>query len=173
MTYCSISMILSDHSDAAYFNVSHSHIWAGDHIILSKDVPIPSINAPILTIAQIVKFVISSATKAELTGLLIYSKDMVPLRQSLVEMVWPQPRSPVQTKNSTELGVANKTIFPKRTKSMGMHFHWLCCCESKGHFRYNWYPRNTNIGNHITKNHNSIYYEAHHPTHCNSVLYHV
>jgi hypothetical protein len=42
--------------------------------------------------AQIIKFVASSAAEAELAGLYICAKEMVPLRDSLVEMGWPQPK---------------------------------------------------------------------------------
>eukprot|EP00804_Cyclotella_cryptica_P014938 CCRYP_000561-RA/>CCRYP_000561-RA protein AED:0.47 eAED:0.47 QI:0/-1/0/1/-1/0/1/0/59 len=40
----------------------------------------------------------------------------------------PQPPTPIQTDNSTALGVVNNTIQPKRTKAMDMRFHWLRCC---------------------------------------------
>ena len=43
-------------------------------------------NDPILTIAKIIKFVMSSATKAELSTMFITAKKMVTLRQTLVEM---------------------------------------------------------------------------------------
>ena len=50
---------------------------------------------------------------------------MVPLQKSLNEMVWPQPKSPIQCDNSTVMGVANQTIVPQKTKSVDMQFHWL------------------------------------------------
>ena len=77
-------MVLSGHSDAAYLNVSKARSCAGAHIMLSKDVPIPKYNGPVLTIAQIIKCVMSSADEAELAGLYIYANEMVPLRQSLI-----------------------------------------------------------------------------------------
>ena len=89
---------------------------------------------------------------------------MVPLRQHLIKMGWHQLRSPVKMENSTAVVVTNKTIFPKRTKSMGMCFHWLCCSESQGQFRYYWDPVDTNIVNYSTKNHSPLYHEAHQPT---------
>ena len=81
--------------------------------MLSEDDPVPGINSPVLTIAQIIKFLMSSAAEAELAGLFIYDKDMVPMRQSLTKMGWPQPKSPVQTDNSTAAGLVNKTIVTK------------------------------------------------------------
>jgi hypothetical protein len=61
---------------------------------------------------------------------------MVPLWNSLEEMGWPQPKSPIQTDITTALGVANKTIITKKMKSMDMHLWWLRCRESQGQFRY-------------------------------------
>ena len=50
--YQSSAMILSAHSDAAYLNVSCACSRAGAHIILSDNTPVPSLNGPVLTIAQ-------------------------------------------------------------------------------------------------------------------------
>eukprot|EP00804_Cyclotella_cryptica_P010879 CCRYP_008805-RA/>CCRYP_008805-RA protein AED:0.45 eAED:0.45 QI:0/-1/0/1/-1/1/1/0/127 len=127
-------MILGAHADAAYLNVNKSRSRAGAHIMCTENDPIPSPNGPILTIAQIIKFVMSSAAEAELAGLFICAKEMVPLRQSLIEMGWPQPKSHIQTDNTTALGVANKTIIDKKMKSMDMRLWWLRCHESQGQF---------------------------------------
>ena len=72
----------------------------------------------------------SSAAKAEFAGLFVTAKGMVPLRQTIVEMVWLQPQKPIQTNNSAAVDVTNQNIVPKCTKSMDMRFYWLYCCES-------------------------------------------
>ena len=56
-----------------------------------EDVPILSYIGPVLTSTQIIKCVMSSTTEAELAGLYICAKEMVPLLQALVEMRWTQP----------------------------------------------------------------------------------
>jgi hypothetical protein len=134
ITYRSSDMILSAHSDAAYLNASKSRSRAGAYIMCSENDPVPSHNGPVLTIAQIIKFVTSSAAESELAALFICAKEMIPLRQSLIEMGWPQPQSPIQTDNTTALGVANKTIIAKKMKSMDMRLWWLRCRESQGQF---------------------------------------
>jgi hypothetical protein len=160
ITYRASDMVLSAHSDAAYLNVTKARSRAGAHIMLSEDAPVPTYNGPVLTVAQIIKTVMSSAAEAELGGLYICAKEMVPLRQSLIEMGWPQPRSPIQCDNSTAIGVANQTIIPRKTKSMDMQFHWLRCRDSQGQFRYFWAPGATNLGDYSTKNHPPIYHIA-------------
>ena len=113
-----------------YLNVRKARSRAGAHIMLSKDIPVPRYNRPVLTIAQIIKCEMSSAAEAELTGLYICAKEMVPLRQSLVKMGWPQPQSPIQCDNSTAIGAANETITPRKKKSMDMQFHWMRCRDA-------------------------------------------
>ena len=110
-------MILAGYSNAAYLNVSKACSRAGAYIMRSEDVPVPAHNGPVLTIAQTIKHGMSSAAEAELAGLFIISKEMIPLLQALTEMGWPQPRTPIQCDNSTAVGVANKTIIPRRPNS--------------------------------------------------------
>ena len=105
-------MVLCAHSDAAYLNETKARSRAGGYLFMSTDDPVPAINGPILTIAHIIKLVMASAAEAELAALFITAKEMVPLRQTLKEMGWPQPPSPVQTDNSTAVGVINNTIVP-------------------------------------------------------------
>ena len=103
--------------------------------MLSEDVLIPLHNGPVLTITQIIKNVMSSASEAELEGFFTIAKKMVPLPQALIEMGWPQPQNPIQCNNSTVVGVTNETIVPRKTKSMDMKFHWLRYRESQQQFR--------------------------------------
>ena len=120
ITYQSSNMILDGHSDAAYLNVSKYFIQAGSHIFLSKDDPVPRLNGSILTISQTIESVMSSATEAELASLFVTSKAMVQIRQTLIEMGWPQPKTPVQKDNSKSTGVTNKNIVKIQLKSMEM-----------------------------------------------------
>ena len=62
--YCSSDMIFCAHSNAGFHNESKGHSRAGDKIFLSKNDPITLWNGPVLTIAQIIKFVTSSASEA-------------------------------------------------------------------------------------------------------------
>jgi hypothetical protein len=88
----------------------------------------------VLTIAQIIKAVMSSAAETELGALYINARELIPLRHLLIKMGHPQPPMPIQTDNSTALDVVNNSIQPKRTKAMDMRFHWLRCCKNQLHF---------------------------------------
>ena len=77
-------------------------------------------NGPVLYLDQIINVVMSSASEAELDGLFITVKAMVPLQQTLKGIKWPQPRSPIQAYNSRANLFSNQTIAPKKTKSIDM-----------------------------------------------------
>ncbi len=115
IVYRAGDMVLCAHADAGYLNESRCHSRAGAHIYLLEDDPIPHFNGAALTHATIIKFVMALAAKAELAALFIAACKMVPLRKTLIDMEWPQPHIPIQTDNSTALGVRNKTIVPKRS----------------------------------------------------------
>ena len=73
-----------------------------------------------LTIAQIIKAVMASAAESEIEALYITSKKMIPVCNTLIEMDGPQPKLPIQTYNSTAVGLTNKTIVNTATKSADM-----------------------------------------------------
>ena len=78
---------------------------------------------------------------------------MIPLRNKLIEMGWPQPQTPIQTDNSTSVVFTNKTIVNKATKSADMKLWWLRDRESQEQFRYYWAPGSENEGDYSTKHH--------------------
>ena len=56
----------------------------------------------------------TSAAEAELAALYIMAQKLVPMRQTLIEMGWPQPPTPIQTDNKTAEGVVNNKIVTKK-----------------------------------------------------------
>ena len=104
---------------------SHGKKPSRGHFFMSSNEDIPRGNDAVLNISQIIKAVMSSTAKAKLGALFINKKLAVPIRTTLVELGHPQPRTPMQTDNSTEHGFLTNRITPKATKSMDMRFHWL------------------------------------------------
>ncbi len=90
---------------------------------------------------------------------------MIPYQQTLIAMGWPQPKIPIQTDNSTAVGVTNKTIVPRWAKMMDMQFWWLRCRASQDQFRYYWDAGSKNWADYHTKHHPDTYHEAHRTTH--------
>jgi hypothetical protein len=104
-------------------------IWGGlgNLQFLQVNDPFPRFNGAVLSIAQIIKFVMASAAEAELPTLSVMAREMIPHRQTHIDMGWLQPKSPIQTDNLTAAGVTNKTIVPRRAKMMDMRLWWLRC----------------------------------------------
>ena len=153
-------MVLCAHYDAGFYNESKGRSKAGAHIFLSKNDVMPRWNGSVLTLAQIIKFVMSSASEAELGALFITAQEMAAMRNTLEEMKWLQPKSPIQKDNSTAAGVVNNNIAPKKLKTMDRRLHWLRCREAQGQFRYYWASGSLNWGDYSTKYHPPLYHES-------------
>ena len=69
-----------------------------------------------------------------------------------------QPRTPIQTDNSTAEEIINTTVQPKRTKAMDMLFHWLRDRELQKQFRFYCLSGKLNAADYYTKHHSP----AHH-----------
>jgi hypothetical protein len=153
LTYESSDMILAVHSDASYLSEANARSRVGGHFFCSSDVSAPPNNGAVLNISKILKAVMSSAAEAKLGALYINASEAVPMRQLLAEMGHKQPKTPIQTDNTTACGVVNNNIQPRHTKAMDMRFHWLRCRDSQGQFRYYWGPGIDNRADYYTKHH--------------------
>jgi hypothetical protein len=158
-------MVLCAHLDAGFLNKTNSRSCAGAHIFLSENEPFLRFNGAVLSIAQIIKFVMVSAAESELAALFVITREIIPRRQTLISMGWPQQKSPIQTDNSTIAGVTKKTVVPHRAKMMDMRFWWLCCRASKDQLCYYWDTVSKNWADYHTKHHPDTYHEAHQSTH--------
>jgi len=67
----------------------------------------------------------SSAAEVEIVSVHINCQDAIPIRNTLFELNYLQPPTPVQVDNTTAVGFINKEIKQKRTKSIDMRFYWL------------------------------------------------
>ena len=88
----------------------------------------------------------ASAAEAEMAAFYITDRKIIPLRNTLIEMGWPQAKTPTQIDNSTAVGFTNKTIVNKATKLADMKLWWLRHIESQEQFRYYWAPGSENKG---------------------------
>ena len=127
---------------------------------MSKDDAIPANNGAIRTVSQIIKAVMSPAAEAKLGALFINCREAIPAQHALEIMGHKQPPTPIQTNNTTALGVDNKNIASKQLKSMDMKLHWICCRVAQKQFRHYWQPGPTNLGDYVTKHHAAIHHRA-------------
>jgi hypothetical protein len=91
----------------------------------------------------------SLVAEAKIGALYINRHEAVPARHVLEFMGHKQPPTPMQTDNTTALGVANKNVM-KKLKSMDMKYHWLWCRISQMQFKHYWAAGSTNLGDYFT-----------------------
>ncbi len=159
VSYAKSNMILSVHSDASYLSEPKARSRAGGHFFLSDGTDESPNNGAILNTSQIIKSVMSSAAEAELGALYINAREAVPCRTFLEELGHTQPPTPIQTDNSTALGVVTNNILPRRLKAMDMRYWWLRDRETQEQFRYYWRPGPTNRGDYFTKHHCAAHHQ--------------
>jgi hypothetical protein len=104
VTYHMSDMVPPGHSDASYLSESKARSQAGGHFFMSNNTAIPPNNGAILTIAQIIKAVMSSAADAKVGALYINYREAFPARHTLKFMGYPQTPTPMQMDNTTALG---------------------------------------------------------------------
>ena len=78
ITYRARNMALFAHSYATYLIKSKACSHAGAYIFLPEDNPVPRINVTVPAITQIIKRFMYSAAEAELVGMFITSKALMP-----------------------------------------------------------------------------------------------
>jgi hypothetical protein len=130
---------------------------------MSSDSETPPNNGAVMTISQIIKAVLSSAAEAKVSALFINCREAVPARHVLEFLGHKQPPTPMQTDNTTALGVVNQNVM-KKLKSMDMKYHWLRCRISQEQFRHYWKDGKSNNADYVTKHHPGIHHQATRPT---------
>jgi hypothetical protein len=121
-------MILHNHSDASYLSEAHARSRAGGYFFLSSDPdtdPHPPLNRAVHVISNIMRNVLASAAKAEVGALFQNGQEACPLRNTLNDMGWPQPATPIQTDNAVTNGIANGTVKQHRSRIIDMRFYWM------------------------------------------------
>jgi hypothetical protein len=124
ITYQASNMVLTGHSDASYLLETNACSRAGGYFFMSNGNAIPSNNGAILMILQIIKVVMLSTAKADIGALYINCREAIPARHTLEYLGRKQPPTPMQTDNTTALGVVNNN-FMKKMKATDMKHHWL------------------------------------------------
>ena len=150
-------MSLKIYSDASYLTAPKARSRVGGHFYLGNN-PRPEtpdiLNGAVLTIAGILKNVVSSAAEAEIGGLYVNTREGEVLRTTLTELGWKQSGpTPVTTDNSTACGIANDTIKQRRSKAIDMRYYWVRDRVAQKHFTVTWAPAAVNLADYHTKHH--------------------
>jgi hypothetical protein len=163
-------MILKGHSDASYLNASKARSRVGGHFYLGNLASKPECyNGAILNPVGILRHVASSAAEAEVGGLFVNLKEALVLRQTLHDMGYPQPTTPIQTDNSTAAGLANNTIKQNKSRHIDMRYHWIRDRGVvQGQFNIFWDSGSNNLADYFTKHHAPIHHRNVRPIYIHS-----
>ena len=118
-------MSLADHSDASHLYETKTRSRVDAHLFMSNNTEFPPNNGAVLTVAKIIKAVMSSVAEDELGSLFIKCKEPIRARQPWNKCGKNNHQIPVQTDNTTSRGVVTNNIASKRLKSMNMRLHWV------------------------------------------------
>jgi hypothetical protein len=89
--------------------------------------------------------------EAEYGGLFAAARIAVDERNILADLGHPQPPTVIYCDNEVAIGLANRTVCPKMSKSLDMRFHWLRDRIDQGQFRVLFVPGLKNLADFFTK----------------------
>ena len=141
-------MVMNIHSDVSYLSESNARSWACGHFFMGsipvQGQPIP-LNGAFYTNSVTLKFVVASATEAELGALFHNCQDGIIFRQTLVDMGHPQPKTPVHCDNAAAVGIGNNTVKRQRSRSMEMRYFWVADKLAQDMYTISWHPGQENL----------------------------
>jgi hypothetical protein len=165
--YHASDMILHVHSDASYLSESQARSRAGGLFFLSDnpttDRPSekpPNLNGAVHITSKIMRHVLASATEAEVGALFYNAQEACVIRQTLQDLGFPQPATPIQTDNACAEGILNETVKQKRSKAMDMRFNWTKCRIRQGQLLIHWKKGSDNLADYFTKHHPGTHHQS-------------
>ena len=141
LRYHASDIILHTHSDASYLTAPKSISHAGGYFMGSTNPYSTHLNGTIHCEATIMCHVMSSVSESEIGDIFINAKIDIPIRNTLKEMGYQKPPSPIQTDNDTSSGFVKSTIKQKHTKTISMRFYWLQDQQELATFNVHWIPK--------------------------------
>jgi hypothetical protein len=156
--YRASDMILRIHSDASYLSrpragsVAGSFHWLGSaYTFVPHAFDTTPINHPVSAHSTRIPVVVSFVAEAEYAALFAAARLGVDERLILANLGHPQPPTVISCDNECAIGLANRTVIPKMSKSLDMRFHWLRDRIDQGEFRVVFVPGLQNLADFFTK----------------------
>ena len=147
-------MILAVHTDTSFLSEPGGKSRVAGNFYLTNRNAKDFNNGAVLTLSSIKKYVMLSASEAELAALYYGCKQAIPICIALEEMGHKQPTStPVTTDNITAQGLTTGTMAPKASKSKDQLFNWLKCLNTQRQFVYLWRKGILNCADYASKQH--------------------
>jgi hypothetical protein len=156
-------MILNIHSGGSYLSEAKARSRACGHFFLGwmpKDGEPIHLNGAFHVSTTILRFVVASATEAELSALCHNCQTGIIFRLTLTDMGHVQPQMPVHCDNATAVGIANNTIKRQRLQSMEMQFFWIGDKVAQEMYALHWHPGQENLADYQSKHHAGSHHMA-------------
>ncbi len=153
-------MILTVFSDASYLSRSRARSVAGSYHHLglgggslsgNPDDHLAFVNGPISCHSNVIPVVCSAVQEAEFAGLFAAARIADDERRILHNLGYPQPPTFLLCDNECAVGLANKTMTPRLSKSIDMRFHWLQDRIRQRQFRLQHVAGEKNVSDFFTK----------------------
>jgi hypothetical protein len=119
------SMVLDVLTDASYLSRPKAGSVAGSYHHLARVHDPHFFNAPISVHSTRIPVVCSSVQEAEHAGTFAAAKIADEERQVLSDFGYPQPPTKIHCDNEVAVGIANRTIKQKLSKSCDMRLNWV------------------------------------------------
>ena len=145
------TMTLDVLTDASFLSRPNAGSVAGSFHHLARHNDPAFVNAPISVHSMRIPVVCSSVQEAEYGGAFAAAKIADQERQVLADFGYPQPPTTIHCDNEVAVGLANRTIKPKMSKSCDMRFHWLQDRVRQLQFRVQHVPGLRNVADFFTK----------------------
>ena len=143
------------HSDASYLTEADAHSRAGGIGFLTDNGSqnYSAINGAVECISRIIPTVTASICETEYAAQFINGQSAEGVRNTLCDLGYPQAATDVVADNKCAIGIANKTMKQRRSKSIHMQYHWMRDRVAMGHFNIVWKPGLENFADYFTKAH--------------------
>jgi hypothetical protein len=151
LVFYASDMKLHGESDAFYNSEPGATSRAGGTFFLGKRTE-TFVNGPLDQILVRIDAVCFFAAEAEYASIFLNARKATVLRQTLFDMGYPQPPTPLSVDNKCAEGLANDTVKRRRSKAIDMRFHWIRNRVRQGQFIITWSPGATNLADFLTKN---------------------
>ena len=138
-------------SDASYLSRPNAGSVAGSfhHLCRLRDPGF--VNAPISVHSAGIPIVCSSVQEAEYSGTFGAAKIATGERQVLHDLGYPQRPTVIYCDNEVAVGLANRSVKPKLSKSCDMRLHWLRDRVAQLQFLVRHIPGSINVADFFTK----------------------
>ena len=93
----------------------------------------------------------ASGAEAEYAALYETARLLLPMRQYLTELGYPQPATLILCDNAVAVKLANDNLVEKKSKTFDMRFHWIKDRVQQGQFEVAWRKGSQNLSDIFTK----------------------